>query len=114
MVSTHLNAGTATKAVVKATAGNVYAVMATNVGASLRWFQLHNKATAPAAADVAQLFFPLPAGTAPQPTVLEINATLIGGSEPFVTGCGWAISSTPDTFTDAATANEHTVLVRFT
>lgn len=102
-----------TKAVTKTTPGNVYALIVTNSGASLRWFQLHNKASAPSASDVPQIFFPLPAGTASQPTVLEITDDVIGGFEEFPVGVAWAISTTAGTFTDAATANEHTVMVRY-
>lgn len=65
-----LNAGTATKVVVKATPGNVFAVYVTNVNAAVRWFQFHNKATDPAGAETAQVYFPIPAGSATVPGVL--------------------------------------------
>ena len=108
-----LNAGTVTKLSVKATPGNVFALRVTNVNAAARWFQLHNKASAPAAGETAQLYFPIPAGSATVPGVLEVSGSFLFGGEPFTTGVGWAISTTADTFTDSATANEHTTVLRY-
>lgn len=111
--STSNNFGAATKANVKASAGNVYAVVATNTNASVRYLQLHNKATAPAATEVPQVSIPLPAGTAAQPTVLELNSAFFAPSERFATGIGWAISTTLATFTDSATAGDHSIHMRY-
>lgn len=111
--STYKDAGTVTKANIKASAGNVFSFYITNENAAVRYFQLHNKATAPAAAETAQLYFPIPAGTAAAPTVLIIGVDFFAPSERFATGIGWAISTTATTFTDSATASEHDVTVRY-
>lgn len=106
------DAGTVTKKVVKSSPGIVKEVIATNTNAAARWFQLHNKATAPVATDVPFRFYPLPAGSAAQPTVLELYEENLDGGEELSAGVSWAISTTPGTFTDAATAADHTVSVR--
>ena len=111
--STYKSTGSVTKGTVKASAGNVFSFYITNENAALRYFQLHNKATDPAGADTAQLYFPVPAGTAAAPTVLIIGVDFLGPSERFATGIGWAISTTAATFTDSATASEHDVTVRY-
>lgn len=110
---TYLDSGTVTKANIKATAGNVYSLRFTNANAAVRWLQLHNKATAPAPADAAQLYFLIPAGTATQPGVLELSLEFFAQSEYFAAGIGWAVSTTATTFTDSATAADHTTLVRY-
>lgn len=107
------DAGTVTKAVVKASSGNVFSVLVTNTNSAIRYLQLHNKATAPAGTDTAQLYFTIPAGTAVQPAVVELNSDFFAPSERFATGIGWAISTTATTFTDSATASEHTIQVRY-
>lgn len=107
------NAGSVTKANVKTTPGNVYSIRVTNANAAVRYFQLHNKATAPAAAETAQQYFLLPAGTAAQPSVLELGTEWFMPSEYFTTGIGWAISTVAATFTDSATTTDHTVTVRY-
>lgn len=111
-ITNNSDAGTVTKKVVKTSAGTVYGAIVTSVSASLRWFQLHDKASAPAGADVPSLWFPLPAGSATQPAVLILDQEFFMGGEPFTTGVSWAISTTIGTFTDSATANEHTVIVK--
>ena len=98
----------ATKAVVKASAGNVFKFHATNDNAAVRYFQLHNKATAPAGTDVPVLSKKIPAGTATAPGWIEFEFKY---GEAFATGIGWAISTTQATFTDSATATEHEVIV---
>lgn len=100
------DAGTVTKANVKATPGMVYRFFVTNTNAAARYFQLHNKATAPAAAETAQRYFVIPAGTAAQPAILEL---MFDYGVNFTTGIGWAISTTASTFTDSATASDHMV-----
>jgi hypothetical protein len=107
------NAGTVTKANIKASAASVFSIRITNANAAIRYLQLHNKATAPAAADTAQLYFLIPAGTATQPTVVELGMDWFSPSEFFATGLGWAISTTATTFTDSATAADHNVKVRY-
>jgi len=104
-----MDGGTVTKVVVKATPGNVFAARVTNANAALRYFQFHNKATAPAGADVPVLSFPIPVSGG----IMAVGAEFLGGSAEFTVGVAWAISTTAATFTDSATANEHTVILRF-
>lgn len=107
------DAGTVTKANIKVTPGNVYSIRFTNTNAAVRYFQLHNKATAPAAADTAQCYWVIPAGTTTVPAVLELEMTYFAPSEYFTTGIGWAVSTTATTFTDSATASDHLTHVRY-
>lgn len=99
------NFGTATKANVTTSGRTVTGVYATNANAAVRYVQLHNKATAPAANDVPILSLPIPVTTG---TVylsnLNINCTL---------GVSWAISTALEKFTDSATAAEHTIAVTY-
>ena len=97
-----------TKAVVKASAGNVFKFRATNETAADRWFQLHNKATAPAGTDVPVLSWKIPQGTAAVPGWLEFPFVF---GKAFDTGISWAISTTQATFTDSATASQHEAFV---
>jgi hypothetical protein len=102
-----------TKANIKTTAGNVLSLRFTNANAAVRYIQLHNKATAPAAADTAQLSFVVPAGTSTVPGVLELSGSFLAPSEYFATGIAFAISTTDKTFTDSATVADHTLTVRY-
>jgi hypothetical protein len=101
--------GTATKANVKASPGNVLAVHITNTNAAARFFQLHNKASAPAAAEVPVLSFRIPAGYS-GPIGSDF---FVGSGGNFATGIGWAWSTTVGTFTDAATAADHSVNIHY-
>lgn len=110
---TYKNAGSVTKANVKSSVGNIYSIRITNANSAIRYFQLHNKATAPAAADTAQQYFLIPGGTATQPAVVELGIEWFAPSEYFTTGIGWAISTTATTFTDSATSTDHFIIVRY-
>lgn len=110
---TYQEAGSVTKANIKSVAGNVYFIRVTNTNAAVRYFQLHNKSTAPAAAETAQLSFLVPAGTATAPGILMLGINELASSEYFSTGIGWAISTTDTTFTDSATASEHKKTIRY-
>jgi hypothetical protein len=110
---TYQQSASVTKANIKATPGNVYSFRITNGNAAVRYFQLHNKSSAPAAADTAQLYFVVPAGTATAPGVLQLSTADLAPSENFTTGIGWAISTTATTFTDSATAGDHNTNVRY-
>ncbi len=101
-------AGSVTKANIKATPGIVASLRVTNANAAARYFQLHNKATAPVATDVPQEYWLVPAGTAAAPGVLLLDGHYLDPALRFDTGIGWAISTTAATFTDAATAGDHT------
>jgi hypothetical protein len=101
-----------TKAVIKNSLGNVFSVYVTNDNAAVRFLQLHNKATAPAGADVPLYSFKIPAGTANNPGVLVLDEAFFArGGAHFATGIGFAISTTFATFTDSATASEHIINV---
>ena len=106
------DSGTVTKANVKASAGRVRAIRFTNANAAARFVQIHNKATAPAATETANLYFLIPAGTAAAPGILDLEAPFFGDPGRYLsTGIGYAISTTATTFTDAATAADHTVAI---
>ena len=101
-------AAAVTKATIKASAGNVYSIRVVNRNGSARWFQLHNKATDPAAAEAPQSSFYVPGNS-----VMELTTSFFAPSERFSTGIGWAWSTVAGTFTDSATASEHDVLARY-
>lgn len=103
----HQDAGTVTKANIKAVAGSVFSIRVSNRNASTRYFLLHNKATAPIATDTPQSFYELAPGA-----ILQLGIDDFAPAEYFSTGIGWSISTTAASFTDAATASEHTVMVK--
>lgn len=103
-----------TKANIKASAGVVMSFTITNDNAAVRYFQLHNKASAPAAADVPLYSWKVGAGTANNPGFLEIGTEFFtAAGKYFTTGIGWAISTTYGTFTDSATNTEHITDVHY-
>lgn len=108
-MSIGMDGGTVTKQVLKASAGNVFAARVTNANAALRYFQIHNTATAPTGGAVPLVFFPIPVSGG----VMTVGPEFMAGIEACNAGVSWAISTTPTTFTDSATANEHTVLVKY-
>lgn len=94
---------------VKATAGNMLYIRATNANAAVRYLQLHNKATAPVNPDVPARFWLIPAGTATQPAIIELGRETFGqGGFNLGTGLALGISTTAATFT-GATAADHTL-----
>lgn len=101
------NFGTDADVSVKATAGNVFAVTASNVNAAVRYLQLHNKASAPANPDVPIYSFPIPAGSATNPVSVTMDERFFGqAGKHFTTGIAIGISTTNATYT-AATAADH-------
>jgi hypothetical protein len=103
-----------TKNVIKASTGNVFSVYISNDNATVRYFQFHNKATAPAGTDVPVISIKVPAGTANNPgSVILDDAFFTKAGMNFATGIGWAISTTFGTFTDSATNTEHIVIVHY-
>ncbi len=99
---------------IKASPGNVFSAYITNDNATVRYFQLHNKATAPAGTNVPLYSFKVPAGTANAPGVLILeNSFFTQAGSYFSIGIGWAISTTFATFTDSATNTEHIVVVHY-
>lgn len=106
------DAGSATKANLKAASGRVGSIRVTNANAAVRYFQIHNKATAPAGTDVPLMWVLLPAGTAAAPSVTTLDANFFGdGGIRCGTGLGWAISTTAASFTDSATAGDHNTTI---
>lgn len=112
LLDRYQDAGTVTKANIKASGSRVRGIIVTNSNVAARYFQLHNKATAPVATDTADMFFVVPAGTAAAPGRIEITEAFLGSpGRAYTTGLGWAVSTTATTFTDAATAGDHTVTI---
>lgn len=105
--------GSVTKAVVKSSGGNVWSIYATNTNAAIRYLQIHNKSTAPAATEVPVRSWIIPAGSATNPGSCMFSTTYLVGSHRNETGLGVAISTTQTTFTDSATAAEHQWEVSF-
>lgn len=103
-----------TKRTSKSSPGNVFSVYVSNANAAVRYFQLHNKTSAPAGADVPVLSVAIPptAGTVIAPLVLDVDYFGQGGHY-LSSGVSWAISTTYATFTDSATANEHVVALKY-
>lgn len=104
------NAGAATKANQKASAGMLQSIRASNANAAVRYLQIHNKASAPAAGETAIFSFVIPAGTAAAPGIVMVDDAFFGLNGYYLsTGVSWAISTTSGTFTDSATAGEHII-----
>lgn len=113
MAEYYKNAGAATKANIKNSAGRVTGIRVTNVNAAVRYFQIHDKATAPAAAETAVRSYLVPAGTATVPGLLVLNQADLQDYISCTLGIGFAIGTTDTTFTDSATAAEHLIHVNF-
>lgn len=103
------NFGAATKANVKASAGNVLGCVGTNANVLARWLQLHNKASAPAATEVPLYSFYVPTSG----NIVIGTEFFAGSGGAFSIGIGWAWSTTAGTFTDAATAADHTTHIHY-
>jgi hypothetical protein len=103
------SAATTNATSVKATAGTVWSIVATNTAASPRYLKLYNKASAPTVGtDVPVLTIPLPAGQA---------VTVHGGSNGIRFGTGVALAITAgaaDADTTAIAANEVKVATAYT
>lgn len=93
----------------KAAAGKLLALHATNANAALRYLQVHNLATAPAAGAVPLYSFPIAAGSATVPGSVEKSESFFGlGGVSLGTGISIAVSTTLATYT-AATGTDHVV-----
>lgn len=94
---------------VKASAGYIKSLNASNINASARYLQLHNKASAPANGDTAIFSFIIPEGAANAPGIREIGTEFFGeGGYYLSTGIAVGISTTAATFT-AATTTDHSI-----
>ncbi len=98
-------AGSVTGAAIKSSAGNLFTIVATNANIAVRYLQLHNATAKPAGGATPIMSFPIPITGSVQ--LGEQFFTLAGIR--FSTGITWAISTTVATFTDSATASDHTV-----
>jgi hypothetical protein len=112
--STYTEITQVTKANIKASAGNVVSIYISNINATLRYFQLHNKATPPAGGDVPVLSLPVGGGTPAFPIFFALGTDFFTDKGmSFAAGIGWAISTTYGTFTDSATASDHIAIVNY-
>ena len=97
-----INFGAVNQSVLKASAGTVYKVYCYNKNAATRFFQIHNKATAPVNADVPIESFPIAANTA-----LITDSTFWGATGRVCSaGVSWAFSSTESTLTLATASDQ--------
>lgn len=97
-----VNFGAANQGVLKASTGAVFKVYCYNKSSSTRFFQIHNKATAPINTDVPIESFPIAANTA-----LILDSTFWGATGMVCsTGVAWAFSSTEATLTLATAADQ--------
>lgn len=111
--SLYTNFGASTAAFAKASAGNVLALTGKNANGGVRFLQLHNKASAPLAAEVPIYSFPLPGATAAVPYIFQLGEEFFTGSGAyFSTGIAIAWSTTEATYT-AATAGDHTLHLHY-
>lgn len=104
------NLGAATTANIKATAGNMMSAYATNDNAAVRYLQLHKTATTPAGGAVPQWSIPIPPAVGGVPGIAGWDSndfTMMGVNS--TAGWAFAISTTHGTFTNSATASEHSV-----
>lgn len=102
--------GTANAATVKASAGKVYSLSATNLNASVRYLQIVNKATTPTNSDSASI---VDVWTIPANGTIIIDSPYYGANGLSCgTGVSWAFSSTATTIT-LATAGDCLVSVGY-
>ena len=80
---------------IKATSGNVFSLVATNLNASTRYIQLFNQATAPTLGNVPLVVYPVFGSN-----LLIIDTAIWGlAGIGFSTGISWGYSTTPLTYT---------------
>lgn len=97
-------AGSVTGAAIKNSPGNIFSILATNANGSVRYLQLHNATAKPAGGAVPVMVFPIPASGS-----VTVGEFFTRFGVYFSTGITWTVSTTVGTFTDSATASEHTV-----
>ena len=92
---------------VKATAGNLLSITASNINAAIRYLQVFDKATAPSSGNTPVFSWAIPAGTSTAPAIREIGRDFLGeGGHYFASGIAVGVSTTAATFT-AATTTDH-------
>lgn len=102
------DAGANATANVKASAGKVYSLSCQNTNASLRYIQLHDKASAASAGEEAKYSFPVYGGT----TSIIDKDFLGDNGATFLTGITFAFSTTQWTYT-AGTASDQSTQVEY-
>ncbi len=100
--------GSAATLNIKASPGNVFAFTATNTNAAVRYLQLHNTASTPAASAVPVYTFMIPIGG----MVVVGNDFFTNAGAYFSTGIAVALSTAAGIYT-AATAAEHYTCVHY-
>ena len=102
-----ISLGAATAGFAKAAAGNVLACSFTNSGATGRWVQLFNKASAP----TSPTEIPIACWWLPASSTLIVGEDFFVGSGLYCSlGIAWGVSSTYATYTSTSvTAAEHIV-----
>lgn len=110
-VSRTISAATTNATVAKASAGQVYTIIAHNINAAVRYLKLYNKATAPTVGtDTPAMTLPVPANTAGAGFVLDTG----GMGVAFSLGIGYALTTgVADADTGAVAANEIVVNVLY-
>lgn len=100
--------GTAISANVKNGAGQLFAISISSIDTNLVYFQIFNKASAPATNDVPIYSFPVGAATATSPSWVIMNESFFGLSgRQFTTGISWGISSVNATYTASVDATSN-------
>jgi hypothetical protein len=90
--------GTSNGANLKASAGNIYAITYSNSNSVIRYFQIFNKASAPAASEIPIISFPAYASDG---FILIGQDILGGGGMALSVGVSWGFSTTRLIFTPA-------------
>ena len=99
---------------VKNAQGFLNSVIATNINAAVRYLQVFNQSTAPAANQVPVLSLPIPAGSATVPGALTLGSDILGVDGFYLTnGIALGVSTAAGLYT-AATATDHAVGGMFT
>lgn len=102
-------AGSITGGPIKASPGNLFTVVASNANVAVRFLQIHNTIAKPAGAAVPVFSWAIPALGQ-----LQIDQSFFSQSGVnFATGISWSVSTTLSSFTDSATAGEHTIFSVF-
>jgi hypothetical protein len=88
-----ISMGSVITAVPSAAPAAVLSVYATNANAAVRYFQIHNRATALSGGEAPLMSYPIPAGTANNPGVLTLSTAHFAPTSYLSTGLVWAVST---------------------
>jgi hypothetical protein len=100
--------GANTFVLVSASPVNVLSLCITNTNASTRYFQLHQSSTTP-----IDGYIPMYSFTVPTLSMIELGADFFTQGGKYFTGLVWGWSTTVGTFTNSATASDHTVHLHY-